>query len=67
MEPSTVLYLASLKMDIAKSVDPDQMPHNVASDQSQHCLHLGQKLLQNMVTIKTNQTFLKLKWTGPKW
>ena len=25
--------------DICNSVDPDQMPQNVASDQGPHCLH----------------------------
>ena len=37
---STLLLLFYFLMEIllANNVNPDQMPHNVASDQGQHCL-----------------------------
>ena len=34
-------YLESVKGSKANSADPDQMPHNVASDQGLHCLLPG--------------------------
>ena len=34
----TLFSLASHERDI-DSVDPDQTPHNAASDQGLHCLH----------------------------
>ena len=43
-------------MELANSVDPDQTPRNAASDQGLPCLHFGQELILNMVTIKTIQT-----------
>ena len=30
-----------MKGSLAKSTDPDQMPHDVASDQGLHCLLIG--------------------------
>ena len=34
---------------MANSADPDQIPHNVASDQGLHWLHKLQEFLQNIV------------------
>ena len=36
----------------ANSVDPDQMPHSVASDQGQHCLPLIQKYFRHIDRLK---------------
>ena len=37
--PKTILFDSYLKRTLASSVDPDQSPHNAASDQGLHCLH----------------------------
>ena len=56
----TQICLASHKRTCANTVDPDQ-----ASDLGLQCLHLGQELLKNVVTIKTNQThfLLEMDWS----
>ena len=62
----THLCLASHWADIGKQWDPDQTPHDAASDQGLHCLHEIQEFLKYIVTIKTNQIRLILKRAGPK-
>ena len=42
-----------IKGTLANSVDQDQTPQNVVSDQGLHCLYLVQKFLLNMI-IKKN-------------
>ena len=44
---------------MANNVVPDQTLENAAPDQGSPCLHLGQELLLNVVTIKPNQTLIK--------
>ena len=42
-----------IKGTLANSVDPDQMPQNVASDQGLHYLLKVKEILQNTIIIKT--------------
>ena len=49
----------------SNSTDPDQTPHNAASDQDLHFLHQIQEFLENIVTTKTKQIPCYWKQTGP--
>ena len=51
-----------IKGTSANSVDPDQIPQYVASDQGLHCLHNIKKFLQYKLTRHP----LYRKWTYPK-
>ena len=36
---SFIIHVFSIEIPVTSSVDPDQMPHTVASEQSLRCLH----------------------------
>ena len=51
---------------MANNVDPDQTPHNAASDLGLHCLHEATGISINMVIVKTKQTSLLLEMDQSK-
>ena len=61
-------FLFLMENPVANNVDPDQMPHHVASDQSLHCLPMTllwvsrcAKLKINCsVTVQTSQ--IQMRW-----
>ena len=65
IKPELIKPSVPQKEHLANSVDPDQMPLNVASDQGLHCVYEMQEFLWNMVTIKINQTHpvLEMDWS----
>ena len=60
INPLGHLWLASHIWNIGNSVDPDQMPHNEASDQDLHCLLTGISIYNMLNKRKIHQ--LLLKW-----
>ena len=50
---------------LANSADPDQMPHNVASDQVLQCLLTGFSIKNRIKVIKRPDNPTNDKWTHP--
>ena len=48
---------------LKKSVDPAQTPHNAASEQGRHCLHISRKRIHSLKRVKMYvfQPFLQNK------
>ena len=72
IKPELLKPRVAQKGHLADSVDPDQMPQNVASDQGLHSVHEMQEFDRNMVSMKINQTYgsglvQRLKIEGSTW